>query len=165
MTQNQEYQTILAPVDGSQEAELALNKAVMVAKLNHAHLDILNVLDTKQFIGSYGGMVSGDAIYQISEDAQNYLTGLQKQAKANGLDDVEIHVRFGNPKTVIGQDFPHDYQTDLIMIGATGLNAVERVLVGSVTEYVNRTAPCDVIIVKTDLDNKTLLKDIKKKKD
>ncbi|MBO8441671.1 MAG: universal stress protein, partial [Firmicutes bacterium] len=46
---------------------------------------------------------------------------------------------------------------DLIMIGATGLNAVERILIGSVTEYVTRTAQCDVLVVRTDLENKPAL--------
>jgi len=146
---DQEYERLLVPVDGSKESEMAFEKAVKVALANHAHLDILNVLDTKQFIGSYGGMVSGDAIYQLTEDAQDYLTSLQDRASQEGLTETAIHVRFGNPKTVIATDFPHDHKNDLIMIGSTGLNAVERVLVGSVTEYVNRTAPCDVLIVKT----------------
>lgn len=146
---DQEYNTLLVPVDGSEEAELAFQKAVKVAVKNHAHLDMLNVLDTKQFIGGYGGMISGDAVYQLTQDAESYLNGLVERAKESGLNDVAIHVRFGNPKTVIATDFPHDHKTDLIMIGATGLSAMERVLVGSVTEYVNRTAPCDVLIVKT----------------
>ncbi|KRN30038.1 universal stress protein [Lactobacillus selangorensis] len=153
----QEYKSILVPVDGSKEAELALSKAEEVAKRNHAHLDILNVLDTKQFAGNYGGMLTGDAIYQISEDAQNYLNSLKYKAEQKGIKDISIHVRFGNPKPVIAQDFPTDHHTDLIMIGSTGLNAVERVLVGSVTSYVNRMAVCDVLIVKTELDNKTRL--------
>ncbi|WDF83120.1 universal stress protein [Lacticaseibacillus pabuli] len=145
----QEYERLLVPVDGSTEAELAFDKAIQVAISNHARMDILNVLDTKQFIGSYGGMISGDAIYQLTQDSQEYLEGLQKKAEDAGVKEVAIHVRFGNPKNVIATDFPHEYKTDLIMIGSTGLNAIERVLVGSVTEYVNRTAPCDVLIVKT----------------
>lgn len=150
----QEYHRILVPIDGSPEAELALNKAKRVALANGAHLDLLTVLDTKQFVGNYGGGLTGDAIYQISEDAQSYLEKLkQNTISQDGLKDVAIHVRFGNPKVVIARDFPKDHQNDLIMIGATGLNAVERVLVGSVTEYVNRNAPCDVLIVRTDLQN------------
>ncbi len=43
------------------------------------------------------------------------------------------------------------------MIGATGLNAVERILVGSVTEYVTRNSKCDVLVVRTDLQNKPAL--------
>ncbi|WP_143464497.1 universal stress protein, partial [Lactobacillus taiwanensis] len=37
---------------------------------------------------------------------------------------------------------------DLIILGATGLNAVERLLIGSITEYVTRTAACDVLVVR-----------------
>lgn len=44
--------------------------------------------------------------------------------------------------------FPQKHQTDLIVLGATGLNAVERLLIGSVTEYVTRTADCDVIVIR-----------------
>ena len=88
---DQEYDRLLVPVDGSKEAELAFNKAVKVALANQAHLDVLNVLDTKQFIGSYGGMISGDAVYQLTQDAQEYLENLKDQAKQTGLTDVDIH--------------------------------------------------------------------------
>jgi nucleotide-binding universal stress UspA family protein len=39
------------------------------------------------------------------------------------------------------------------MLGATGLNAMERILIGSVSSYVARHAECDVLIVRTDLNN------------
>lgn len=151
---NQEYHTILVPIDGSPEAELAFDKAKQSAQLNHAHLDLLTVLDTNQFIGNYGAGLTGDAIYQLSLDAEQYLNTLAQQAQAEGLTDVSVHVRFGNPKNVIAKDFPQDHGTDLIMIGATGMNALVRMFIGSVTEYVNQHAPCDVLIVRTDLDNK-----------
>ncbi len=154
----QEYQNILVPVDGSTEAELALDKAVAVAQRNNAHLDLLNVLDTKQYSYNYAGLVDGDVIYRMSEDAQNYLKKLtDKISTDQHFDDIDIHVRFGNPKNVISKDFPEEHHNDLIMIGATGLNAVERMLVGSVTEYVNRNALTDVLVVKTKLDNVTAL--------
>lgn len=41
-------------------------------------------------------------------------------------------------------------------MGATGLNAVERMLMGSVTEYVNQHALADVLIVRTDVNNNPL---------
>lgn len=154
----QEYRNILVPMDGSDEAELALEKAVSVAKRNQAHIDLLNILDTKQYSYNYSGLIDGDVIYKLSEDAQQYLEDTVKKVKeTDNFDDIAIHVRFGSPKTVIAQDFPAEHHNDLIMIGATGLNAVERVLVGSVTEYVNRHALPDVLVVKTKLDNHTAL--------
>ena len=42
------------------------------------------------------------------------------------------------------------------MMGATGLNAVERLFIGSVSEYVIRNASCDVLVVRTDLETNVL---------
>lgn len=146
----QEYKTILVPVDGSEAAEKALAKAVEVAKRNHAHLDILNVIDLKQFSVSFAGMLnaSGDVVYKTFEDVDKYLSELQARVKKQGLQDVDVHARFGSPRTVIAKDFPEDHQVDLIIMGPTGLNAVERVFVGAVTDYVIRAAACDVIIAR-----------------
>ncbi|MFD0898017.1 universal stress protein [Loigolactobacillus binensis] len=150
----QEYRNILVPVDGSTEAELALAKAVEVAKRNDAHLDVLDVLATQQFEVSYSSFVDGDVIYKMSEDVKVYLNKLVAQiAKETGFNNLDIHIRFGNPKTVIARDFPQEHKNDLIMIGATGLNAVERMLIGSVAAYVNRSAVTDVLVVKTDRNN------------
>ncbi|UQS82012.1 universal stress protein [Bombilactobacillus folatiphilus] len=154
----QEYQRILVPVDGSSESETALQKATQVAIRNHATVDVLNVLDTRQFVGAYGGMLTGDIIYQITEDSQSYLARLKEQMIADGLseDKIKIHIRYGDPKVIIAVDFFKDYNDDLIILGSTGLNAVERLLVGSVSSYVIRNAQTDVIVVRTKLDNQTL---------
>ena len=161
----QEYKRILAPVDGSDEAEIALKKATQVAMRNNATLDVLDVLDTRQFVGAYGGMLTNDVIYQITEDTENYLSGLQEEIIKTGLpqDQVKIHIRFGDPKTVIAFDFLKDYHDDLIILGSTGLNAMERILVGSVSSYVTRNALTDVIVVRTDLNNQAIAKSNNKK--
>ena len=36
------------------------------------------------------------------------------------------------------------------MCGASGLNAVERFMIGSVSEAIVRHAPCDVLVVRTE---------------
>lgn len=161
----QEYKRILAPVDGSDEAEIALKKATQVAMRNNATLDVLDVLDTRQFVGAYGGMLTSDVIYQITEDTENYLSGLQEEIIKTGLpqDQVKIHIRFGDPKTVIAFDFLKDYHDDLIILGSTGLNTMERILVGSVSSYVTRNALTDVIVVRTDLNNQAIAKSNNKK--
>lgn len=161
----QEYKRILAPVDGSDEAEIALKKATQVAMRNNATLDVLDVLDTRQFVGAYGGMLTSDVIYQITEDTENYLSGLRQEIIKTGLpqDQVKIHIRFGDPKTVIAFDFLKDYHDDLIILGSTGLNAMERILVGSVSSYVTRNALTDVIVVRTDLNNQAIAKSNNKK--
>lgn len=41
-----------------------------------------------------------------------------------------------------------EYAADLIVVGAQGLNAVQRFLLGSVSEKVMRLAPCSVLVVR-----------------
>ena len=43
------------------------------------------------------------------------------------------------------------------MCGATGLNAVERFLIGSVSEHIIRYAKCDVLVVRGDEEQGELL--------
>ena len=146
----QQYKNSLAPIDGSKVTDTVLKKAIEVAKRDDTHLDILNVLEVSQFSDTYGGAVSGDVIYKLSEDVQKRLAELKKQAEDAGLSDVSVHVRFGNPKPVIATEFPKDHHNELIMIGSTGLNALERLMVGSVATYVSRNAICDVLVVKPE---------------
>lgn len=144
----QQYQNILVPVDGSKATPQVIDKAIQIAKQNHTHLDILNVVEVNQFSDSYGGAVSGDVIYSLVEEIEERLNELKQTALDAGVTDVSIHVRFGNPKPVIAKEFPEEHHNQLIVIGTTGLSAVERFMVGSVTSYVNRIAKCDVLIVK-----------------
>ncbi|GAA2853720.1 universal stress protein [Pediococcus damnosus] len=150
----QQYKNILAPIDGSKVTDTVLKKAIEVAKRNDTHLDILNVLEVNQFSDTYVGAVSGDVIYKLSEDVQKRLAELKKQAEDAGVKDVSVHVRFGNPKPVIATEFPKDHHNELIMIGSTGLNALERLMVGSVATYVSRNAVCDVLVVKPEKEIK-----------
>lgn len=149
----QQYKHILVPVDGSKEAELAFRKAVAVAKRNDgAELHLLHVIDTRAFqnISSFDTAM----VDQVTDTAKKSLDRYIQEAHNDGLENVAYSVEYGSPKVVISQDVPKELHTDLIMIGATGLNAVERLLIGSVTEYVTRTAICDVLVVRTDLENK-----------
>lgn len=154
----QRYKKILVPVDGSREAELAFKKAVSVAKRNgdETTLHLVHVVDTRAFqnISSFDTAM----VDQVTETAKKTMEGYVESAKADGVKNIDFTVEYGAPKAVIAKDIPEDQKIDLIVIGATGLNAVERLLIGSVTEYVTRTAPCDVLVVRTDLDNKPALK-------
>ncbi|KRM73295.1 universal stress protein [Secundilactobacillus collinoides] len=152
------YQNVLVPLDTSSLSELALAKAVAVAKRNDAHLDLLSVIDTQRSTSSYfGSMMTSDLVDKLVGDARKYLETLVKQIEEKyGLTDVSTHIRFGNPKTVIAMEFIKDHKNDLVMMGATGMSAMERVLTGSVTDFVTRNAPCDVLVVRTDIANTSM---------
>ncbi|USG07821.1 universal stress protein UspA [Latilactobacillus sakei] len=151
----QQYKHILVAIDGSYEAELAFRKAVEVALRNNGQLHLIHVIDTRAFqnISNFDSAM----VEQVTETAKKTMDEYIVTANDLGLTDVDYSIEYGAPKSLIAREVPEKKDIDLIMIGATGLNAVERLLIGSVTEYVTRTAVCDVLVVRTDLDNKHAL--------
>lgn len=144
-----QYQHIQIAVDGSKEADMAFDKAVAVAIRNDATLEILHVIDTRAFqnVSSFDSAM----VEQVSEDAKVKMEEYYHKAVEAGVKEAHFQIEFGSPKSIIAHDFPKKHDIDLIMVGATGLNAVERLLIGSVTEYVTRAAETDVLVVRQPL--------------
>ncbi len=142
------YKNIVVAVDGSKEAEYAFKKAIAVANRNESTLNLVNIIDTRSFaaIEAYDRSVQERA----QEFAEELLAGYKKEAEAAGVKNVNVLIEYGSPKTIITKDVSKKVDADLIICGATGLNAVERFLIGSVSESIVRSANCDVLVVRTD---------------
>lgn len=140
------YKHILVAVDGSAGAELALHKAIHVAKRNQGRLIITHVIDTR----ALHNVAAFDAsVYESLETkAKELLAQYQTSALEAGVADVQVLIEFGNPKTLLSQDIPKRTGADLMLLGATGLNAFERLLIGSSSEYILRHAAIDLLIVR-----------------
>lgn len=142
------YKNILIAVDGSQEAEWAFNKAVEVAKRNNSKLIITNVIDSRTYT-SY-------EVYDVQftekskQFAEELLRGYKDFAQKEGVEDVETLLEFGSPKAIIPKKIAQEVKADLVICGTSGLNAVERFIVGSVSEAIVRHSPCDVLVVRTE---------------
>lgn len=147
-----EYKKILVAMDGSKESERALKKAVHVAKRNDATLYITHVVDMRAFetVSSYDETLATNAKKEANEALKQYI----EYAHEHKFDKVETVIRIGVPKIVLSEDLPKELGIDLIMLGATGLNTMERILLGSVSSYVSVHAKSDVLVVRTDVDNK-----------
>jgi hypothetical protein len=146
-----EYSKILVPVDGSNEARLAFEKAIEVAKRNRAQVLIAHIIDTRVLQTPTG--FEGNFNEEIQRQTENLFQEYRQYAQEHDFNDIDFVLEYGSPKVYISKNIPKDYQIDLIMMGATGLNAVERLFIGSVSEYVIRNASCDVLVVRTDLEN------------
>lgn len=70
-----------------------------------------------------------------------------KELSAAGL-DAEAIVRPGDPKRVLVAE-AEAWEADCIFVGAQGLNAVERAVLGSVSSAVAARAPCTVEVVRS----------------
>ncbi|WP_265459957.1 universal stress protein [Enterococcus sp. HY326] len=144
----QEYQRILVGIDGSQQAQEAFEKAVEVAKRNHSALFVANVLDQKAYSFIGFAPISETVVETEIDQSKSLIDAAKAYAQKAGVTEVEGILAYGSAKEAMAHQLPNKYQIDLIMVGQSGLNAVERFMLGSVSSYIIREAPCDVLVVR-----------------
>ena len=140
------YERILIAIDGSYESELAFEKGVNIALRNNAELLLTHVIDTRalQSVATFDTYI----YEKLEQEAKDVLNDYEQQAREKGLTKVKQVIEFGNPKTLLARDIRDKEKVDLIMVGATGLNTFERLLIGSSSEYIMRHAKVDLLVVR-----------------
>lgn len=153
MMTKEDYRNVMVAVDGSKTSEIAFKKAVDIVKRNKGNLFIAHIVDTRtlQVFPQYDRpMNSSEFLDQQANAANSTLNKYKEWAEQRDVTDVELIIKNGSPRTELADILPDEYDIDLLILGATGLNAIERAFVGSVSQYVVRNAPCDILIVRTD---------------
>ncbi|WP_409302155.1 universal stress protein [Peribacillus sp. SCS-155] len=142
------YKKILVAVDGSEEADRAFRKALEIAKRNNAEIVVAHVIDTGHFVAMEAYELTAAGLNDSY--AYELMDKFKEEAAAAGIENLITDVDKGSPKVRIPRQLAKKHEVDLIVCGATGLNAVERFLMGSVTEHITRHAPCDVLVVRSE---------------
>lgn len=143
----QTYQTVLVGVDGSSQAQEAFEKAIEVARRNNGRVIVAKVIE-QQVPSTMGFAPLGETVLAQEEtDANELIQECKDYAGSVSFEDIEGVVVYGSTKMVLTRELPEKYGVDLIMVGQSGLNAVERFITGSVASYVIREAPCDVLVI------------------
>jgi nucleotide-binding universal stress UspA family protein len=138
---------ILVPTDLSEGAEEALDYACELAKMFGAKLHLVNVIGIPALgVPELGVALTSSVIDEIMHDNQIALDKLAER-KRRGADIGEVLLRTGDARDVINHT-AKELGCDLIVMGTHGRRGVSRVLLGSVTETVVRTAPCPVLTVR-----------------
>lgn len=150
-----DYKNMLVGIDGSKQSMMAFHKAIDLAKRNNAHLHLLSVVNGEHYPTAAGyGIIDRDMYDAAVERMKKTLSKLVDETKKAGWDNVDSSVMVGNAKIALTDQYPKNHEVDMIVVGATGLNVIGRLIVGSTAAYVIRHAPCDVTVVKTDENNK-----------
>lgn len=138
------YDTLLVATDGSPPAEAAVERAVALAAAVDADLRAVSVVDTMAY--GLADVGSGVALEALREDAQGHVEAVAEAAAAAGV-DCTTAVQTGEPARTVAE---HAEETgvDLVVVGTHGRRGVSRFLLGSVAEWVARTAPVSVLIVR-----------------
>jgi nucleotide-binding universal stress UspA family protein len=145
------FERIVVGTDGSETASEAVRRAVGLAKLAGARLEVVAAFEPvpRSRLRDEKGEVPGDVSYAVGprEDVNVILEAATGLAKRDGV-EAEAHPRQGDPADAI-LDIAEETGADLIVVGNKGMTGAKRFLLGSVPNKVSHHAPCGVYIVRT----------------
>jgi nucleotide-binding universal stress UspA family protein len=137
---------ILCPIDFSDDALAALDYAADFARQNDGQLILLHVVDNPvaDLYGPSGQNFYAEVEHALAKSKEMLLAAASTHAA--GL-PCETIVKRGNPYEEI-LDFATAQSADMIVMSTHGRTGPQRLVIGSVTEKVVRTAPCPVFTVR-----------------
>jgi nucleotide-binding universal stress UspA family protein len=130
-----EIHKLLVAVDGSKQANKALDHAVAIAKNFGARITLLHVEEAKLF------GLKPQIVKKVGEEIL-----LEAESRLEGV-SFDKSLKPGSPvETILKMAWLGDF--DLVVIGSRGLSSVKRFLLGSVSADVSMHARTSVLLVK-----------------
>ncbi|WP_440763626.1 universal stress protein [Natronorubrum sp. DTA7] len=136
-------ETIVVPTDGSAHAEVALERALTVAAHHDATVHLLSIVDvTPAGIEDQNDL----RLDRLERYARRVVEEGVERAANLGV-ETEVMVTYGSTHRKI-RTYADDVDADLLVMGTHGRSGLDRLLLGSVTERVLRTATTPVLTVR-----------------
>lgn len=135
---------LLLATDLSAASAAATDQAFELAARLGAPLLIVSVIDPGQLRLSGGR--SGQRIDQVRAQREEVVQDLVERGRHVGV-TVSFLIWQGDPGEAIVEAATAE-RADLIVVGSHGRSGVGRFLIGSVSDYVVRHAPCPVLVVR-----------------
>lgn len=142
------YSNVAVFLDGTEAQDAVMDKAIEVAAANGAKLTICHVIDSTALEPAHaqylGGLVDG-----ITSAFEESIAGKLDEANANEhIAGVDVEIKFGRIRETIMDDIIFPLHPDLVVCGARGLSSFKYALLGSVSTFLVRQCPCDLLVVK-----------------
>lgn len=139
--------TILCPVDFSANATNAVRYAVKLNEKLKAKIILLHTYETPVLYTDVAPFTMQMDYAALHDNAAKDLKAFHKKVfGADQVDNVEMVLQQGLPSSRI-KDIALEKKVDMIIMGATGTGAAERLLVGSNALRVAKEAPCMVMLI------------------
>jgi nucleotide-binding universal stress UspA family protein len=142
------FKSIVVGTDGSETADIALRRAIALARLTGAKLHVVSAYEPAP--ARVGGKQPVPEAAEWSVGSDFKVDAVLERARGEGLGsdvEIEVHAPKGDAAdSLIEAAKQHD--AELIVLGSRGMRGARRVL-GSVPNKVSHNAPCDVLIVQT----------------
>lgn len=159
------YTKILVAIDGSQGSQSALAHATEIASHFHSDLIIAHAIKEERTVYSspvydqpFRKGVARKQIGTATVEKSNYDTcadkekgiALLKEAKSSislPASQIKTKLLYGDPAKSICE-YSKMKEVDLIVMGRRGFHDLRKMVLGSVSEKVAKSAPCPVTIIK-----------------
>ena len=144
-------ESILVPVDGSEQADKAVDYAVDMAAKFASKVLLLCVYRHHSMLEASLSMVRPaepeHLDKSLSDYAKDIVSAAKKRAQERGAKEVSGFVKRGQPaRTIVA--FAKEHGIDTIVMGARGTGDVESFLLGSVSHKVSGLSPVTCVLVK-----------------
>lgn len=141
------YSKVFVALDGTDQQDFVLARAIKVAANNGAKLYIGHVIDSTALESA--GAYPVDLINGLETAFRDSIAPVVEEAKANpDIADVEIIIRAGRIRETLKDEMLDVIQPDLVMCGARGLSSIKYALLGSISTFLLRSTDCDILVVK-----------------
>ena len=145
------YQRILAAVDGSRGARLALDEALKIAKASGGEVVAVFVVEHAPQLVDVGAVYLSEqganaALVDAATAALDEARALFREQGVNG--SARAVDAYGDRIAEVLSRTADECEADLIVMGTQGRHGVRRVLLGSVAEALLRTAQVPVLLVR-----------------
>ena len=141
--------TILVAVDGSEQAQRALDEALKLYMTDSMHIHLLTVCEPIHVNEVFFKDTLSD-MRQLEDEhmakGREVVEAAAAKLKASGVSH-DVHVEIGHPAQTI-VDTAQKYHCELIVMGTRGLGAIRTLAVGSVANKVVHLAEVPVLLVK-----------------
>lgn len=141
------YDRILVALDGTEQQELVLERAIIVAANNNAELFIGHVVDSTALEAA--GTYPVELLSSMEKSFRESIAPQVAEAEAEPqIRRVEVVVKAGRIRETLKDDMIDVIDPDLIICGARGLSSIKYALLGSISTFLARNAKCDTLILK-----------------
>ena len=141
------YKKVFVSLDGTEQQDKVLKRAVVVAANNGAELYIVHVIDST--VLETAGTYPADLTPSMEKAFRDSIAGLLAKAKADpGIPKVEVEVKVGRIRETLKEDMLNVIKPDLVLCGARGLSSIKYALLGSISTFLLRNSTCDILVVK-----------------
>ena len=132
---------IILAYDGSEPAKRALERTAELA--DGATVTVVSAVHILSASGRAGAVIDQDEVAERKQE----LTDAAEYLRAKGIEPKTVEAHGIDAGDAILEE-ARGAAADLIVVGSSGKNLAERIVLGSVSSKVVHGSPCDVLVVR-----------------